>query len=158
MPNWCRCQLTLKGPAFDLRRLLRRYARDDHPLSISLDKVMPIPNAPAGERWACRDVVGESNRVQLHLGERSWMQVYLETAWVPPKEIVARLGSEFPSLEVSLLYFEPGAAFGGCFAMEGGEVVDDSPMSIDPMIQALVDAGLIPRRMGALAALAVEGA
>jgi hypothetical protein len=157
MPNWCRNRLTIEGPAAMLRQLFRRYRRGSERISLSFERILPIPNGPVGERWACEAVPGQTNRADLTLGERSWAELHFATAWVPPKEIIERLGGEFPAVRLCLHYYEPGAGFGGQFEIEGGEVTDDCPMSMDPLIQELVNAGVIVPRLGRVAARADGG-
>lgn len=157
MTNWCRNRLTLEGPSATLRQLFRRYRRADERISLDFERIAPVPSAPTGARWACEPIPGQHNRANFPPGGRAWAELHFATAGGPPKEIVECLGSEFPSVRLSLHYYEPAAGFGGLFDMDGGEVTDDHPMSIDPLIQELVNAGVIVPRVGRVAAARAGG-
>lgn len=51
--------------------------------------------------------------------------VTFQTAWAPPKKIIAALAARFPKLELSLEYFERGMAFCGGLSFVSVDDVDE---------------------------------
>jgi hypothetical protein len=135
MPNWCDCDLTVKGPKKELDRF-KEFAKSnasvlDHNKFVPYsDKFKKLDEHPVegkdgynqggydwcltnwGTKWGiCDPTLNEGKRV-LYYG--------FQTAWSPPLPIIRKMGQMFPELTFRLKYFEGGMAFQGVFEMTKG--------------------------------------
>lgn len=71
-----------------------------------------------GTKW------GANDPELIEKGERR-ARLCFTTAWSPPKPVVEAMAEQFPSLRITLKYYEGGAGFAGTLEYKGGEVVKD---------------------------------
>jgi hypothetical protein len=145
MPNWCSNSLTVRGTQEDLE-YFQKFVRSPRS-KFDFDQVMPYPSEYARldrEPVVCEDGFKKDgfNRggygwcIQ-HWGTKWWVaDVYLtedvheltfefDTAWSPPKGVIASLVEWFPGLDFELHYEEPGCAFEGILVGFQGEIQQD---------------------------------
>jgi len=155
MPNWCTNVVGIKGSIKEVRRVKRflrgkipNYAgeTDSEEKSIfCFHKVIPIPkeilehgyNNPKanidGYRWqitewgtkwtACAEEV-----IRYEVSKRLNKSILIyrfETAWAEPQPVIQKLSELFPRLTITLIYTEPGMAFGGKVVYKGGRILSE---------------------------------
>jgi hypothetical protein len=139
MPNWCSNQLTVYGPAADVKQFKAQavgyspWWQEDQASVLNFHSLVPIPDAvlaagyeTAGydwerERWGCKwgacqaEVVDEGDG-QLHYT--------FATAWSPPIEFLKKVGPRYSTLTYLLEYEELGVGFKGLCKVQGLAVED----------------------------------
>jgi len=135
MPNWCENRVTFYGSQEDIARFKKMYLKDNR----FFENVIPIPeelknttspNKDEQEAKELREKYGFSNwydyccskwgvKWDIDLENSSVdvddTEIFMnfDTAWGPPAEIYYAIINEFPDLEISWFYDEPGLQFAG---------------------------------------------
>jgi len=151
MPNWCDNDLTITGPkatltaiakligltdetpVFDFNRVIeypQEYAEADKKASASRtngDWSVPDGYNHGGynwcvQKWGTKWNVGDD--VHIKSLEPS-IRLNFNTAWGPPEGVIKTLARQFPTVKISLRYFECGAAFQGRLVIEKGDILEE---------------------------------
>ena len=139
MPNWC----TNRVEVFDTEENIKKfkeYVSSEDSL-FSFHKIKPLPEeladttSPSGEpnvdlinkygvdnwydwctnNWGVKWDVAE---VELEEGE-DYLTYNFDTPWGPPEEIYTILNAEFPDMNISWFYDEPGMQMAGYLGNQG---------------------------------------
>jgi hypothetical protein len=123
MPNWCENRVRVTGEFDELKRFIG-FVKDDK-LMFSFQKITPMDEKLLdseewyewrkehwGTKWEIGDINFEDSSSQ---GE---IEYNFLTAWAPPVPIFNKLRDEFPELDISWQYDEPGMGFAGNLAYE----------------------------------------
>lgn len=149
MPNWCECDLEIRGERNKLKEFVEFAKTEDRVLDHH--KFIPYPKRFAdldkkskeyekktgkhmkdgfnsgGYEWCCKNwgtKWGICN-AELRGVEDDRVEYGFESAWSPPIPVVLKMSVMFPELEFELRYFECGAAFNGLYQCKAGEVLTD---------------------------------
>jgi hypothetical protein len=77
-----------------------------------------------GTKWPAFHVEVEEP-VNGYDGKTLEVTFHFDTAWSPPRPVIARAAELYPALSLDLRYFECGCQFNGQFCCGGGEVECD---------------------------------
>ena len=133
MPNWCSNRVEVYAEAEEIKRF-REYVSDGD-LLFSFQKIKPIPEdlvhtrSPSGEPnieltdkygvdnwydWCIENwgVKWDVHDVELEEGE-DYITYRFDTPWGPPNEIYNLIREEFPDINLSWFYDEPGMEMAG---------------------------------------------
>ena len=139
MPNWCSNRVEVYAEAEDIKKF-REYVSSENSL-FSFNKIKPIPEeledttSPSGEpnvdlinkygvdnwydwctnNWGVKWDVGD---VELEEGE-DYLTYNFDTPWGPPEEIYTILNAEFPDMNISWFFDEPGMQMAGYLGNQG---------------------------------------
>ena len=139
MPNWCANRVEVYAEAEDIKKF-REYVSSKDSL-FSFNKIKPIPKeledttSPSGEpnvdlinkygvdnwydwctnNWGVKWDVAE---VELEEGE-DYLTYNFDTPWGPPEEIYTILNAEFPDMNISWFFDEPGMQMAGYLGNQG---------------------------------------
>jgi Ferredoxin-like domain in Api92-like protein len=135
MPNWCECDLTIKGPKDELLKF-RDFAKTNKSV-LDHNRFVPYPDKfkrkdeepvngkdgfnSGGYEWCLTNWGTKWGICTPELTERKKSLLYgFECAWSPPVPLIRKMGEMFPALSFKLKYFEAGMAFQGVFEMREG--------------------------------------
>ena len=139
MPNWCSNRVEVYAEAEDIKKF-REYVSSENSL-FSFNKIKPIPEeleyttSPSGEPnvdlinkygvdnwydWCTTNwgVKWDVNDVELEEGE-DYLIYNFDTPWGPPEEIYAVIREEFPDINISWFFDEPGMQMAGYLGNQG---------------------------------------
>lgn len=152
MPNWCSCDLYVRGEKKELARF-KKAAKGKNGV-IDFNNFIPYPKkftdmdekakeankkiepgkTPAkdgynsgGYEWCIANWGTKWNASSPEISDDldEELAYRLETAWSPPAPVVQKMGEMFPALEFELRYFEAGMSFNGLMRIEKGKVTAD---------------------------------
>ena len=157
MPNHCANQLTITGPADDLKRFALHACSDESKLD--LQQFVPMPEELKGqasrypddrseeERKRLTELYGHDNWYDWHMQNwgTQWNCYHIEhtddggelvytflTAWCPFSEsVLTKMAERFPTLTFDLLFAEIGCAFYGSMHASDGNLDACSQGSLD---------------------------
>jgi len=139
MPNWCENRVEIYGSGEDIK-LFMGFVSNEESL-FSFQKIKPMPEelthtrSPSGEPnvdlinkygvdnwydWCTNNwgVKWDVHDVELVEEEDSLTYNFL-TAWGPPEEIYKVIRDEFPNINLSWFYDEPGMEMAGYLGSQG---------------------------------------
>ena len=139
MPNWCENRVEVFDTEENIKKF-REYVSDGD-LLFSFHKIKPLPDdlkdtrSPSGEPnvdlinkhgvdnwydWCTNNwgVKWDVQDVELEEGE-DYLTYRFDTAWGPPEEIYAIIRDEFPDINLSWFYDEPGMQMAGYLGSQG---------------------------------------
>ncbi len=144
MPNWCHNQLTVSGPADEVKQfketavghspwLSAAEVGREKPDPLNFHSLFPVPEelVKAGyneaayhwerDHWGCK---WGAREIQI-LDEWSGGILYqFDTAWVPPLELIEHVSKDWPQLTFDLEYEECGIGFKGAAKAQAGQLND----------------------------------
>jgi len=144
MPNWCHNQLTVSGPADEVKQfketavghspwLSAAEVGREKPDPLNFHSLFPVPeelmNAGYNEaayhwerdNWGCK----RGARDTQILDEWDGGVIYeFDTAWVPPLEFIEHISKDWPRLTFDLEYDECGIGFTGSAQAQAGKLSD----------------------------------
>ena len=138
MPNWVDNNVVIMGPREDLYHLLEvanSLAADENTSTLfSLEKLRPMPvelvgtNAPADNpnwyNWCMMNwgTKWDIEVTSIDKTQDNSVSFGFLSAWSPPLEAFQYASKQFPSLEISIRYAEPGMGFAGSAYYAGGKL------------------------------------
>lgn len=150
MPNWCRNDLVITGPAHDMELFHKAVSS----LRTSSEGILSAfvfseqnedwyPNncEAWGTKWDVPwDAVEELSELDRIEDESTWI-LRFDTAWSPPVPWVCRVAARFPLLTFELSFVEFGMCFHGvCVARNQQDVVIENEMPEYPESEGSEDA------------------
>lgn len=124
MPNWCHNILTVLGPDADVHRMLGQVVDEPAQTSFSLEKIISVPDGAwqsANVLWGCdRDVTCPDPHVASSDSGVTRATWQFPSAWSPPERAVAALAAQYPTVDMTLVYTEPGEGFCGVTRWDAG--------------------------------------
>lgn len=142
MPNWCECDLNIKGPAKDVAKF-KKFAESEKSI-LDQNKFIKLPERflPAknvfysnendwrikhwGTKWGICDPIIASETE--HSGITT-LQYTFVCAWSPCLPVILKMGKKFKSLQFELRYYEQGMAFQGEYLVIKSKVELDKSWS-----------------------------
>lgn len=129
MPNWCSNEMNIKGKKEDLDLLLEKANNEEENNPLSLDKLFPTENTGKEDGWyewrlANWGTKWDLSDVELERLSDDEISVRFSTAWSPPLEAFVKISKDYPEIEFSVFYSEPGADFCGKAEISNGSVDD----------------------------------
>ena len=146
MPNWCTNELFISGSTQDLKQFIQQHLVEEH-LDFNTIVPMPLhqPDTSKPNAFFAHGGLGIEER-QL-FGVKNWydwslvnwgtkwnandtyyyfyddhIDLYFSTAWSPPIDLMYKLSSMHPELEILYKYIEEGVGFAGEILFVDGEV------------------------------------
>jgi len=135
MPNWCKQDLSIKGPVKDVTKF-KEFAKSEKSI-LDQNKFIPYPKEflPAistfhpnelewrqkhwGTKWGiCDPAISQET---THAGITT-LQYTFACAWSPCEPIILKMGKKFKSLQFSLHYYEAGMEFQGEYLVIKGKI------------------------------------
>ncbi len=154
MPNWCECELILRGSLEDVKKA-RNDVIDEEREQIDFNRAVPMPvglvdtTSPCsseeaeantakygssnwydwsianwGVKWTHLELTHHGWNVESEDQESQWFCDF-ESPWSAPEVWLKRIAAQHRNVIFSLAYHEPGMNFEGCLAMKGAEVLRD---------------------------------
>ena len=144
MPNWCECNLIIKGKGKELKKF-QAFAKEGKSV-LSFNKFISYPEhfckqdeqAKKIKKGCIKDGFNSGgcewrvqswgtkwdldDNVSVHLDDKSLIYQF-DTAWSPPAPVVFAMSSKFPLLTFMLKYDEPGNRFKGKYKVKAGKVL-----------------------------------
>lgn len=121
MPNWCFNHLTITGEPEQMN-LFKNHLRlnlDEEP-ELTFAAFVPADTIEeANQKWGTKWDLHPPEPPSIDTDDQLFYA--FETAWCPPGQLIAKLGSDFQELEFRLAYFEPGNQFAGLTTIHGDE-------------------------------------
>lgn len=143
IPNWCANLLEIAGPADEKKRLLeyvapkKGYDGVEDTSALSLNSIIPLPHGQwdydwCVANWGTKWDIGAELYIegQKYTGSPDDLEdgdnlvFKFDSAWAPPIKAIEKLTEEFPKLEFSYLYAEPGVGFSDTEHYNDGAVKD----------------------------------
>lgn len=154
MPNHVEMDISVSGPVNDLLQS-KEFSRDGEAL-LSADKFIPYPDKfktldkqaeeerkngnysfrdgfnSGGyewciENWGTKWGIYDTEMVGEKLGKKVGTIKYsAQSAWSPPLKVIKAMSDKFPTLKISVKYFECGAGYKGVFVVKGGEIITNT--------------------------------
>jgi hypothetical protein len=122
MPNWCSCEVEIKGDREAIDKLLLNAKKDDK--VFSLEKLFPMPDTETdwynwninnwGTKWDLSDVRIDDNGESVDLK--------FESAWSPPINAFEKISIDYPNIHFKMTYVEEGNDFFGINEFENGQI------------------------------------
>ena len=145
IPNWCDCELTIKGDKAELRRF-KEFAYAISPGNTEfepLDFNQFVPQPPEvvasvtdehaqrplwyewrvknwGTKWGPR--IEDDYIIRDRIENSGRLMYKFDTAWSPPTPVVLAMSRMFSTLEFELEYWEGSVGFHGVFKASNGQV------------------------------------
>ena len=134
MPNWCHNELIIEGKAKEITAFKKKARSEYGPLS--LDKLHKKPDGLKGtvagvdnynwydwclKNWGTKWDVIEAT---LAANGKDNMSYEFLSAWAPPVAWLRKVSKDYPGLEFTLRYDEPGVGFRGEARGKKGKVID----------------------------------
>lgn len=151
MPNWCDNVVVVTGDADSLDKFVQAAQSPVDNTDLSLEMLHPMPDSvtkgepitlangavvqtmsDAEYRW-CVDNWGTKWDVEATIGRKSdeCVEYYFASAWAPPVEAFRKIAKDYPTLDFTMKYAEPGMAFAGATHFSEGELMYDDCMDFD---------------------------
>lgn len=137
MANYCHNHLYVYGVEQDIENFMKHVKGeyDGEALVLDFNSLVPEPNprpvqvADDSLGWHVENWGTRSNALSPVVGE-TWndddaVKITFSTAWSPPTPVVLAASERFPSLELSLEYFEGMMGFHGRYTCENGKNTED---------------------------------
>jgi len=141
MANYCESDLYVYGAEEDIRDFLAFAAGEawGEPVAFDFGRFVPEPERTGDGKPVGRKQASESEwrAKKWGTGTKAFNQrvesgdqperavVYFTTPWSPPTPVVRAASKRFPSLRLSLEYYEAGAGVHGRYTCKGGKVLED---------------------------------
>ena len=137
-PNWCDCELIVKGPR-NIRKHFMEFAtskdKEDNKDQKVLDmnQFIPYPRKEfddaatgaqngyncGGYNWCCENWGTKWNFCDVELKEtKSSLHYHFQTAWSPPIPVIVKMSELYPHLVFTLKYYEQGRGFAGILTIK----------------------------------------
>lgn len=153
MPNWCECELTVKGRKEEVDSFTAKVITEDKNGENAFDfnVIVPMPEellieeekdlsglrasgsivprwyewrvANWGTKWNASDLCDIVQQT-LKNGVKSYFA--FSTAWSPPIPVIEAAAAKFPTLEFTLKYWEGGCGFRGTAQFKNGRCVKNA--------------------------------
>jgi hypothetical protein len=149
MPNWCMCELKVKGKNGEIQKFLKDIHSETDENIFDFERIIPTPKelldnskspnelkmAENEKKYGARDWYAwrkknwgtkwntDCQKDALQLKDEMCSLVF-DTAWTPPCPIIDKLSEMFPTLYFEMTYYEGGQAFAGIYTAENGESND----------------------------------
>lgn len=146
MPNWCDNIVVVTGDANTLSKFVQAAQSPVDNTDLSLERLCPMPDSvmkgeaitldsggviqtmsDAEYRW-CVDHWGTKWDVEAAISRKSdeCVEYYFMSAWAPPVDAFCKIAEDYPTLDFTMKYAEPGCAFAGTtYFSDGAMVYDD---------------------------------
>lgn len=137
MPNWCENKLIISSGANEFIESFTSHDENGRRF-FDFEKTLPIPEgfisdgrwfhwcvSNWGTKWNCSASTTSANE--------EWTEIYFDTAWSPPIELLRTLSKKCPSIHFDLYYCELGGYFAGIAQFDGmqfSEIVDCDPIAM----------------------------
>ena len=150
MPNWCENELEVRGKPEEITELLKAIKTEES--NFDFNTVIPYPKEYAdpdrlvrawekehgkhcpykdgynqgGYEWCIANWGTKWNACDIGIDFiDGYAKIEFRTAWSPPVQIVEKLAQMFPTLELTLAFFECGAGFKGLFKVKSFTIIDE---------------------------------
>ena len=134
MPNWCSNKLVINAGS---EAFVTHYTSLDEngQRYFDFEKVLPTPpQLLNGDRWLSWRIAhwGTKWNTSANTTDANdeWREVFFDTAWSPPIEILRLISEERPSIQFELHYFELGGYFAGNVQFDGEDFLQTE---LDPI-------------------------
>jgi len=148
MPNWCSCDLIIKGPK-NIREHFEAYAKDPENKNKLLDMAQFVPypetfkqkDIAAKEDPALKDGYNDGGYYwclqhwgtkwnfgpETELKKTKTAHIYtFDTAWSPPTPVIFAMSERYPHLTFTLKYYEQGCGFSGSMELKNASIIKQS--------------------------------
>ena len=144
MPNWCKNELVISGPAPELERFLNECLTVGQ---LDFERIVPIPEGADWFKFCCEHWGTKWNARETTLDHNGTRAVLtFDTAWSPPLPVVLAASRQFPTIRFELKYLELDNDFAGVLRAYAGEVLYEFECSAAAMY--LYRYGELPEEAG----------
>jgi len=134
MPNWCWNHLEVHGDEIQLREFVEKSTtnieRDDE---FSFEGTLPRGDRKDWYEWSIENWGTKWDACEPFIDHNDidYFAVSFETAWSPPIAWIENIMKDFPGLQFTLEYDEPGVGFGGRLLAQYDRLWDDDHWDLD---------------------------
>lgn len=127
MPNWCENKLIITSGA-DIFIDSFTSLNNEGGRFFDFEKILPIPegflNDDRWYRWCVSNWGTKWNSTaETTNASEDWTEVFFDSAWSPPIELLRTLSKKCPSIHFELYYCELGCYFAGIAMFDGGHFI-----------------------------------
>lgn len=147
MPNWCQCNLMVRGEEEDLKKFKEKANGKNTVLSLA--KLAPIPigmrfSDPIKQAKEEKEILKkkfgtdslndwcitnwgtkwETDEANIDNEDEYFISYSFMTAWSPPLEGLRKASEDFPALTLMIDYDEPGGGYKGIAKIVNGKLDD----------------------------------
>ena len=133
MPNWCWNHLEVSGDEKQLQEFVEKSMNAHKETEFSFEGTLPRGDREDWYNWSLDNwgTKWDAYEPNIDHNDINYFAVSFESAWSPPTTWIKNIMKDFPGLQFTLEYEEPGMCFGGRLLAQHDKLWDNLHWDLD---------------------------